>query len=110
MSLEGFTPVPTNPTCPQCGQPMEGPVQTNILNMDGNGTTYTCNTCAWTRTTHPDWDTPHWHLELDQQAVNALNAAHLGNTPPAIAYVTAYRQAWRAAITLTQNLEERLNA
>ena len=109
MSLEGFTPIPIPPTCPQCGQPMSGPVQTNILGVDGNAATYECDTCAWSRITHPDWATPHWNLDLDKQALNTLQAADLGNTPAAIAYVTGYKQAWNAAITLTQNIEESLN-
>ncbi|WP_152598038.1 hypothetical protein [Bifidobacterium cuniculi] len=77
--------------------------------MDGNGATYECATCAWTRCEHADWPVPHWSLDLDQQALNALKGADLGNAPAAIAYVTGYKQAWNAALTLTQNIEERLN-
>lgn len=48
-------------------------------------------------------------IDIDQQALNALADAGLGNDTPAEAYIIGYRQGYDDALAITQAIEIRIN-
>lgn len=49
------------------------------------------------------------HIDIDQQALDALADAGLGNDSPAEAFVIGYRAGWDQALALAVEIEERIN-